>query len=360
MRRRDYLTSAVGIGIASGMAGCSGNNDGSSDGSSGGSSDGSSDGSSNGSSDVGSSTVSTQLALAYYPTIPQSVPAQVAMDQGFFKEHGVQVEEIVSFQGGGTTVRGITTGGLGAGAGALAAVVQAFTSGAPIYLGGLLVAKSFVEFQTLPDSDIETIEDVRGETIAVTNPGSTSEAAAIRAIQNTDGLSLEDVEITPAGGLGEALTLLKEGGAAVSANFPPNSVMMKENGESRVVWKTTEKAPNIMDRVLMIGEAAFDNMQLADGIGRGYVDGMEFARNNIEEAAEIYASNNDLPDGVPQQVLEEINPEENYRIQMEEEKLKTVGETMIEQGLIDQQPPWEKIVRQEHLPEEHRVDWVSS
>jgi NitT/TauT family transport system substrate-binding protein len=302
---------------------------------------------------------STQLAEAYYPLIPQSVQTQVGLEKGFFEENGVTIEDITSFQGGGTTVRGITTGGLGAGAGALAAVVQAYLAGAPIQLAGLLVAKSFTEFHTQVDSNIETIQDVAGGTIAVTNPGSTSEAAAIRAIQNTDGITLDDVEITPAGGLGESITMLQEGNAAVAAVFPPRSTIMKENNESRVVWKTTEKAPGIMDRVLMIGTPTFEEQpELAQGLGQAFVQSMEYARNNIEESAQIYASNNDLPEGIPLKVLQDINPQENYHIEIQENKVKAVGDTMIEQGLIDEQPPWKEVITQSHLPEEHQVDWL--
>lgn len=312
-------------------------------------------------------TYTTELADAHYPTAIATISTQVGQERGIFADHNLEIEDVTSFSGGGTTIRGIVTGGLGAGKTALPALVQAFLQGAPIYLCGITQATTDISFHALSDSGIKSIQDLSGMTVAVSNPGASSEAVTINSIVNADGITLDEVEIMHAGGLGEAVTAAEEGVADVTWALPPVSTNLTASDQWNLIWLGRDLAPNITQNVLAMGDRVIDEQpELASVIGHAYVDAHDYIKNNIEDAARVWGENNDLEEDLAIKALSyagdpeqsQLYPPQCYNIELDEDILTTTAETMIEQGLIDEQPPWEDIVRQEVLPEDKRVDWI--
>lgn len=355
--RRQFLR-AAGVTTIGGLAGCSGssNNDGSTPTASGGSS-GSGGGST--ATKTKSQSLTAKLALSHYPTIPGTIPWQVAKDQGFFEKHGITKAEITSFGGGGTTVRGVVTGGLDIGSTALLAMVKAFNAGAPIYLAGLCQVSPDIDFEVPPDSSIESIQDIKGKTVAISNPGSSSETCLILSVSRAEGISLDDVNIMYAGGLGESITAVKEGKADVTWNIVPKSTAMLSKGTMRRIWHTRDFAPKFAEIPVGIGQQVLDNeLPLAKGLMRTMIDGIEYTQKNSKEAAKIWAEQTDMPEDFAVKAMADFKPEQSLGVKLDEENLKGTGKAFVKQGELKNEPPWQKLIRQEALPEKYRVDWV--
>ena len=75
------------------------------------------------------SVVVTHWGSAFYGT-----PYAVAMEKGFFKQHGIDMTGITSGSGGGTSVRNTLAGDLPFGEVALSAAVLAIQHGEPLVL----------------------------------------------------------------------------------------------------------------------------------------------------------------------------------------------------------------------------------
>lgn len=361
MDRRGYLkSSALALGI--GVAGCTGGGDGS-DG--GGTTQPPSTDSGGGSTSTPTEQASytTQLAAAHFPAVSVYAPMIYAQETGMFEEAGVTIEDITSFGGGGTTVRGIVTGGIGAGYPSLVAVVNAFLAGAPIHLVGLNTPTNDIEFVVREDSELEefTASQLQGATFAASNPGSSSEALFIRSIQNTDGITLDDVEINYAGGYGEVLTSLREGIVDIGWSFPPFTFQLYEGGEMRQLAPARDHAPNITQNVIAMG-APFMNEQpeLASKILGVYAEAQEYVEENPAEGGRLWAGANDLDPAVGERVIETVSEGTNFwDISPLEETVRATGETMVAQGVVDEEPPWSEVIRQDALPEDKRVDWMN-
>lgn len=298
----------------------------------------------------------TKLASPFYPVVPQTVPFQIAIEEGIYEKHGISIQDVTSFSGGGTTVRGIVTGGIGMGGTALPALVKGYLGGAPIYCSGLQAAYPAIDFHVKPDSPIESIQDCKGKTIAVSNPGSSSEALAIRSIKKADGISPKDVNIMNAGGLGESITAMQEGQAEVTWNILPKSTVMLKKGQSRRVWWSRDFAPNVTELALAVGgNIKQNNPELAKKLIRAQTESFDWVQNNVTEAGEIWAQNADLPKDIAIEALQSSKPEKMFQISPKTEILTATGETMIEQGMVDTQPPWKEIIWQDPLPEDKHV-----
>jgi phosphonate transport system substrate-binding protein len=106
------------------------------------------------------------------------------------------------------------------------------------------------------DSDITSVEDLQGHTLALSEPGSTSGDALPREAILDAGMSKDDVEVTYAGGHPEALLALKNG--KVDAAEINSQQMATSTGEGafdesqyRAIW-TSDPIPN--DPITIAGD----------------------------------------------------------------------------------------------------------
>src|SRR4051812_14011920 len=73
-----------------------------------------------------------QIVVSNYGTSPNGMPYAVALEKGFFRDFGVDVDGILSSDGGGTTIRNLLGGKLAYGEAAPSAVVSAVQGGADL------------------------------------------------------------------------------------------------------------------------------------------------------------------------------------------------------------------------------------
>jgi ABC-type nitrate/sulfonate/bicarbonate transport system substrate-binding protein len=304
-------------------------------------------------------SASVSLAISVYPTAPGSTRVLMTREQDTFGTYDLTVEEIVSFGGAGDVVRGISTGGLDVGLGGLAAPVNAYIKGAPINIIGISLGVNPIEFFARPDSEMGAIQDAAGKRIAVTGQGDSPEAAAIQSIRKADGIAVDDIEFVYAGGLGECLTTVKEGGADLTWIIPPLSLIQLDKGAFKRVWRVREFAEWIPTQVITAGT---QTIQERPGELRRIVqalnDGAEYVRNNVEESAAAWAKAAEWPEPLAVKTLQSLDLERLWDVTPNEQYFTNTGETMIEQGLVDEQPPWSEIIDQSPLPENEQADWL--
>ncbi|MGQ4556570.1 ABC transporter substrate-binding protein [Halobellus sp. GM3] len=362
MDRRSFIkiTGGVGVSATTGMAGCLGGGSGNETDSepqtqSGGGGDETETPSQTESGE--SELMSSQIALAHYPAITNFTPMVAARNNGFWEDHGMEVSEFVSFSGGGDTVRGLTTGGIGIGGAALSALVNAHLAGASLKIIGIYLSSTDIEFHTRPDAPFESIQDLKGEKIGASSPGSSGEAVLIRSLQEADGISLDDVEIAYTGGLGETATQLQEGAVAAGWTLQPISTRSLDEGTTKLVFRGRDHVDHYTQFTLAASDQILnENRELAEAYVRGVIDGNDFTKENPEEAAAMWAEVADVPEQLAIDSLEAVNPDQMFNTPPTKEILTSTAEAMIEQGTIDEQPNWSEIVDQSVLPESKQVD----
>src|SRR3989441_6489816 len=103
-----------------------------------------------------------QIVVSNYGVSPNGMPYAIAMERGFFKEYGVNVDGILTSDGGGSTIRNLLGGKLAYGEAAPAAVVAAVQGGADLRIisGNVHTVAEFV-WVTMPNSPIASINDLK-------------------------------------------------------------------------------------------------------------------------------------------------------------------------------------------------------
>src|SRR2546422_9869944 len=72
------------------------------------------------------------ITVTHWGSAFYGAPYAVAMQKGFFKQHGVDITDVLTSTGGGTSVRNVLAGDLPFGEVALSAAIEAFQAGQPI------------------------------------------------------------------------------------------------------------------------------------------------------------------------------------------------------------------------------------
>ena len=144
--------------------------------------------------------------VSNYAVTTNGMPFAVAMEKGYFKEFKVNVDGILTSDGGGTTIRNLLGGKLSYGEAAVSAVVSAVQGGADLKIisGNVHTVAEFV-WVAMPKSPVNSLKDLKGRKLGFTNPRSTSQALAHLLMEN-QGLKQNEVELVRTGGFGAGLT----------------------------------------------------------------------------------------------------------------------------------------------------------
>jgi NitT/TauT family transport system substrate-binding protein len=307
----------------------------------------------------GGSSEPVGLSVSHWPTLLYTVPWAVAIEQGYFEERGISLDEIVGSSGGGETVRNVVTGGLPLGAVATPAAINAFNEGSELkILGGAIANTADISFVTLPDRGIGSIEDVRGGSVAFTEPGSITQGCAVLSLQGA-GIDPSEVELQAMGGLSEAITGLKEGAVDLAPQLLPTAIRQNEEEGLITVFQTTEYVGEFAQLVMMAtNQTVQQQPELLQNLIELYQQAVDFTLENLEEAAAAWANNSEVAEEAALESLQIIDPSTYYSTALTAGALNTTVEEMKAIELLEpgDEVDWEELLDQQFLPEDQRVD----
>lgn len=170
------------------------------------------------------------LVVTQYRGDPSGAPFAVSIDKGYFKNAGLNIE-VVSGEGGGTSVRNVIASELGYGETSPAGVIAAIMEGLDIKivnLGSRSMASNVII--VMPNSPIKTVADLKGKKFGISAPKSLGEMTGALAMEKA-GLKPDDMQRVALGGLAGALTALENG--VVDATSVPGVPFLARGGESK-------------------------------------------------------------------------------------------------------------------------------
>ena len=297
-----------------------------------------------------------EITVTHWGVLLYGVPYAIAMELGFFAEHGIDLQGIVTSDGGGTTVRNVLAGRLPFGEVSTVAAVTAYNAGAPLVIvGGGARSVAEILWVARPGDPMSTIHDFRGKTIAYTSPGSVTQGVLALSMARA-GMRWSDVSATALGGLGAGLTALAQRGVDAAPIMDP--VWTSQQDQWKPVFWAKDYVPRYMQTVLVVSP------QLLEGqpeIAKAFIDarrkGVEYLYANPEHAAEIFAKVYDLPMDVARRAIQNVIGDRWWSTGgLDAEGLKAVEEAMQHMGLISGPVAWSEMIDQRLLPEEERIE----
>jgi NitT/TauT family transport system substrate-binding protein len=154
---------------------------------------------------------------------------EFALQQGFFKEEGLEIE-ILYTEGGASTLTPVVAGSIDIAMtnGTLGAVA-AFAKGMPVkIISAESTGAPDAFWYARPESGIKTIKDTNGRTVAFSSPGSSTNLIILQLV-NQEKVA---PKLVPTGGLPGTLTQVMTGQIDVGWSVPP--FVLKDLAEGRL------------------------------------------------------------------------------------------------------------------------------
>jgi NitT/TauT family transport system substrate-binding protein len=304
-------------------------------------------------------TQAEQIAVGNFGVSANGMPYAVALDKGFFKAEGIQVDGIITSAGGGTSLRNMIAGGVPYGEVNPGVVVAAITQGADLRIisDNVLTVAEFV-WAVKPDSPIKTLADIKGKKIGFTNPRSTSQALAQMVAQKA-GLQPSDVELVRTGGFGEGYAALGTGMIDIAPIPEPLWAQYKD--KLRPIAFASDILPPLSNVVgVTTANMAAEKGDFIRAVIRARRKAVEFMITNPDEAGDIVAKHYNLTPAVARSAVRNLVASRTQGVeywgsgQINIEGLKRMIDIQKSLGAIQGDADVTKMVDTQFLPEDIR------
>jgi NitT/TauT family transport system substrate-binding protein len=240
----------------------------------------------------------------------ENQPPTLGQDAGFFKKHGLVLENVGS-QGAGETIQPVIAGsadiGLGVG---VAGVMRAFARGAPVrILAPGFTGTGDIFWYVRADSPIKTLTDATDRhTIAYSTSGSSSNNVVLAFVQE---LSVK-AKPTATGGPPGTFTQVMSGQIDIGWSSPPFALQEARDGKIRIIARGSD-VPSLRGqtvRVLIVNANSLRERK--DAISRfvqGYREAVDWMYGDAE-AIKRYATKINVPEDVVKEAVSKFYPKE--------------------------------------------------
>lgn len=297
------------------------------------------------------------LTVTHWGSGMYGLPFAVALDQGFFKEAGIDVTGFITSSGGGTTVRNAMASDIPYGEVALPAALAAIKQGVKLTIvhGGVISLADNVWVAT-KDSPLSSIQDLKGKNLGYSSPRSVTDMVSTVAL--IEAGIMDDVKRTAVGSTSSALTALREGGVDVIYMIEPSLSAHKDS--LKVVFRSSEALPKMTQTVGVVRTDYLEqNGKVIEAIIEGRRRGVEFIKTHPEEAAASLAKHYKLDPAVARSAVESVLADKSDY--WSDGRLDYDGMEAMLRGLvlvkaIDEGPfDWKDVVDERFLPAELRA-----
>jgi NitT/TauT family transport system substrate-binding protein len=181
-----------------------------------------------------------KVSVTQYAVNVATLPWAVALEKGMFKEHNLDVDGILSSNGGGTTIRNILASSLPFGESSVPAAVAAIQNGTNLKIIYSAVNNyGDLAWLVKKDAPFKTIGDLKGHKVAFTEPRSATEMI-LRVIMQRAKL---DAQAIPTGGISAGLVALDQG--AVDAAPVEEPLLLPDPTKYRVIFRVGDFVPSV-------------------------------------------------------------------------------------------------------------------
>lgn len=234
------------------------------------------------------SPATLNIEVSQYPGFDYGMPVAIAQHLGYMQREGIVLGPITGSNGGGTSIRNISQGGLSLGLVATSAAIKAIVSGEDLKIiaGGVQTTGTCC-WVVKKNSPIRSIHDFVGKRVGFTQPASSSQAMITLSLQSA-GIDPSKVQLVAAGGVGDNLVLLNGGGLDVAFTVDP--ILSQHEADLRVIFFVREFLPHYMQTVwVATPEVLRDQRRVLAGFLRACAKAVDYIVNHPIQCAHIYA-----------------------------------------------------------------------
>ena len=202
-----------------------------------------------------SSVAAEEIHVSHFGQVMLSVPWIIALEQDLFRKNGVDVTDVITSQGGGTTLRNMLAGGIPYADAAIGATVTGAAAGLPIrIIGAAATNAADNDWVVLADSRVKSLRDVVGGKFGTTTPGGLTRVYGDMMLRHY-GIDPSQVTQVPLG-VGSAVAALNSGAVDTAYMYEP--LQSKYGTKYRAIAKVSDVLPHVISNVLVASQEFID------------------------------------------------------------------------------------------------------
>ena len=208
----------------------------------------------------------------------------VAETKGLFRKHGLDVEVIVTGQGGTAGISALIANDVQVVNSAGDVLVAAALRGGDTVMVAGVVNKGLQRLITKPD--IKTPADLKGKRIGVTRIGAVSHSVLLMMLQRWK-MSVNDVQVMQLGSSPSMLATLDKGGIEGAVVTIPSMFVAEDRGYRVLLDMADTDIYYLHTMVATTRQYIKNNRDKMLRFLRGYVEGIAFVKHNRQESVDI-------------------------------------------------------------------------
>jgi NitT/TauT family transport system substrate-binding protein len=297
-----------------------------------------------------------EISVTQWGASLYGAPYAVAMEKGLFKQAGIDITGILGSGGGGTTVRNILASPTPYGEVAIAAALAAQAQGLDLVFvnaGTRSVAEA--SLVTMPNSNIQSVEDLIGKKVAITSPRSVSEMLFLLVLREK-GLDAKKIARVAAGGYTPGLTMLENGGVSAAVLIEPLSIIRK--AKYRTIYRAGDVLKPMTTSVgITTRQYANEHPDKLRAIITGRRSGVQAIYQDPAAAGRILEKSFNLPPDIAAEAVNNmIAPHMWSEGGFNQIELDRMVEALKFTGEIKADVDWSKLIDKSFLPADLQVE----
>jgi NitT/TauT family transport system substrate-binding protein len=226
-----------------------------------------------------------QISVTHWGVLMYGAPYAVAIEKGFYKDAGLDIDGVLTSKGGGTTMRNVMASDLPYGEVALAAAIAAMKQGIDLKIihTGVRTAGEIL-WVTAPESGINSVQDLAGRKVAFTSPKSVTDML-LTMVMDKHKIKAETVA---AGGIGSGLTMVEQKVVVAAPVMDP--IWSRMSTKFKPVFHVKDELPPMVQTVgVTTSEYAKVNKDKLRKLVQARKKAVAFVYANPDETAKIVA-----------------------------------------------------------------------
>ncbi|MSP39649.1 MAG: ABC transporter substrate-binding protein [Deltaproteobacteria bacterium] len=185
---------------------------------------------------LGQAGAQERLRLVYSSADGTNFVWYAALDGGFYKKHGLDVD-LIFVPSSTTAVSSMIAGDIQIGNNSGGTVASAVVGGANLVLTGCYI--NTLPYELVVHESIKSAEELRGKSIGISRVGSASDSAARILVKGLGLEPVKDVPILQVGGTAERAAAFR-GGRIVGFPSPPGVIHLAQGMPHRILISTAD------------------------------------------------------------------------------------------------------------------------
>ncbi|MFI7481198.1 ABC transporter substrate-binding protein [Kocuria sp. M1R5S2] len=285
------------------------------------------------------------LTIGVIPIAP-SAPVQLAVDEGIFEEHGLDVT-LETAQGGAAMLPAVSGGSMDIGVGNPLSVILAKDQGLDMqilsgYSSSLAEGEDITGVAATTESGITSWADLAGKRVAVNTVNGQGDLTIKEAVSQDGGDpdAVNFVEMPF-----QDMPAQLDRGQIDAAWVPEPFLTQLINGENTqlVGYNYQDTVPGL-DTMVTFSSTSFaeENPEVMERYDAAIAEATQFAQDNPDRVRETIVSFLNMPEEVAADLrLEEFDAE------VDREELEKLGELMLKYGVIDNEADLDELIREQ-------------